>query len=326
MKRPKVFIANKVSKEVEEYVGKHCDYTIWDFTKRKTFEGIVENIKDADGVLQMGMKIDKTLLDLAPNLKVASNMSVGYNNCDIDAMKEAGVIATNTPGILENTVADLIFGLIITSARKIAEFDAYTKAGNWEKGDNEIFFGKDIHHSTLGIIGMGRIGETVAKRAKGFDMDVIYYNRNRKPYAETVLGAKYMEMDDVIKTADFLVVMTPLNDETYHLIGERELKLMKKDSFLINASRGPVVDEKALIEALQQGLIAGAGLDVYEKEPIEKDNPLLKMKNVVTLPHMGSSTKKTRDEMAMAAAKAMVDVLLKGNSELIVPELRIRKK
>ena len=191
-----------------------------------------------------------------------------------------------------------------------------------EKGDNEIFFGKDVHHSTLGIIGFGRIGETVAKRAKGFDMDIVYHNRKRKPEEEEKYGAKYVEMDELLKTADFVLVMTPLNEETHHLIGEAEFKLMKKEAFLINAARGSVVDEKALIKALEDGEIAGAGLDVYEQEPIDPNNPLLKMDNTVTLPHVGSSTLKTRQEMAMLAAKTIVDVLYGRPTDYVVPELR----
>ena len=324
MKKPKVFIANEIPKAAEEYIGQHCDYIMWDFSRRKTFQGIVDSIGDVDGILEVGMKIDRDLLKHAPNLKVVSNISVGYNNYNLEDMKSMGVLGTNTPGVLDNTVADLIMGLVISSGRRIVEADADTKAGNWRKGEMDKFFGKDIHHSTLGIVGMGRIGEAVAKRAQGFDMDIIYYNRKRKEDAEKRLGARYMEMDQILQKADFLVVMTPLTDETHHLIGENELKKMKKEAFLINASRGPVVDEEALIKALQEDWIAGAGLDVYEREPIDKNNPLLQMKNVVTLPHIGSATRKTRDEMAVVAARALVEVLEKGDSPYIVPELRKR--
>ena len=322
MKRPKIFIANEIPKSVEEYIGDHCDYVMWDFSKRKTFQGIVDHIGDVDGILEVGMKIDKELLKHTPKLKVVSNISVGYNNYNLDDMKDMGVLGTNTPGVLDNTVADLIMGLIISAGRRIVEADADTKAGNWQKGEMDKFFGKDIHHSTLGIIGMGRIGEAVAKRAQGFDMEIVYHNRKRKPQAEERFQAEYMEMDQVLQNADFLVVMTPLSEETHHLIGEVELGKMKEDAFLINASRGPVVDEEALIKALQEGWIAGAGLDVYEREPIDRKNPLLQMRNVVTLPHIGSATRKTRDEMAMVAAKAIVEVLEKGDSPYIVPELR----
>lgn len=321
LKKPKVFIAYEIYEDSENYIGQHCDYTKLDFSKKISFEDLKEGIKDADGMLTMGTRIDENLLQYAENLKVVSNVSVGYNNLDLEAMKKRGIIGTNTPGILDDTVADTIFGLILNVARKFPRLESYTRSGKWKKGDNEIFFGKDVHHSTLGIIGFGRIGETVAKRAKGFDMDIIYHNRNRKPQAEDNFGAKYMEMDELLKTADFVLLMTPLNEETHHLLGEREFKLMKKEAFVINASRGPVIDEKALIKALEEGEIAGAGLDVYEQEPIDPNNPLLKMDNTVTLPHAGSSTLKTRQEMAMKAARTIVDVLYGRPVDCVVPEL-----
>lgn len=322
LKRPKVFIAHKIYEEAEKYIGDHCDYTKLDFSKKTSWEDIKEGIKDADGILVMGTKIDEEILQHAKNLKVVSNVSVGYNNLDIKAMKDRGVIGTHTPGVLDDTVADTIFGLILNVARKFSKLENYARSGQWNKEDNEIFYGKDVHHSTLGIIGFGRIGEKVAKRAKGFDMDIIYHNRNRKPEAEAKFGAKYMEMDELLKTADFVLLMTPLNDQTHHLVGEGEFKLMKKEAFLINASRGSVVDEKALIKALEDGEIAGAGLDVYEQEPIDPNNPLLKMENTVTLPHAGSSTLKTRQDMAMLAAKTIVDVLYDRPTECVVAEFK----
>lgn len=322
LKKPKVFIAYKIYEDSESYIGEHCDYTKLDFSKKVTFEDLKEGIKDADGIVVMGTRIDENLLQYAENLKVVSNVSVGYNNLDIEAMKRRGIIGTHTAGVLDNTVADTIFGLILNVARRFPKLENYARAGKWKKGDNEIFYGKDVHHSTLGIIGFGRIGETVAKRAKGFDMDIVYHNRKRKPEAEEKYGAKYVEMDELLKTADFVLVMTPLNEETHHLIGEAEFKLMKKEAFLINAARGSVVDEKALIKALEDGEIAGAGLDVYEQEPIDPNNPLLKMDNTVTLPHVGSSTLKTRQEMAMLAAKTIVDVLYDRPTDYVVPELR----
>jgi gluconate 2-dehydrogenase len=322
LKKPKVFVTYEIYDDSEKYLREHCDYTSLDFSKKTSFEDLKEGIKDADGILVMGTPIDENLLQYAERLKVVSNVSVGYNNLDIEAMKKRGIVGTHTPGVLDDTVADTIFGLILNVARKFPWLENYAKSGKWKKGDNEIFYGVDVHHSTIGIIGFGRIGETVAKRAKGFDMDIIYHNRNRKPHAEKEFGAVYMEMEELLKTADFVVVMTPLNEQTHHLIGQAEFKLMKKDAFLINASRGPVIDEKALIKALEEGEIAGAGLDVYEQEPIDPNNPLLKMENTVTLPHAGSSTEKTRREMAMLAAKAIVDVLYDRPTDYIVPELR----
>lgn len=322
MDRPKVFIAHDIFNEAEDYIKEYCDITKLDFSKKRSFEDLKEGIKDADGIVVMGTRIDDELLQYANKLKVVSNVSVGYNNLDIEALKKRGIVGTHTPGVLDDTVADTIFGLILNVARRLPEAEGYIKTGKWKKGDKEEFFGKDVHHSTLGIIGFGRIGEKVAKRAKGFDMNVIYYNRNRKLNAEEKYGVKYVGMDELLKESDFVLTMTPLNDSTYHLLGEEEFKLMKKEAFLINAARGSVIDEKALIKALEEGWIAGAGLDVYEQEPIDPDNPLLKMNNTVTLPHIGSSTLKTRQEMAMLAAKTIVDVLYNKPTDCIVPELR----
>lgn len=322
MSKPKIFIANPIPGFVEDYLRENCEVVIWDFSKPKKFDGILEIIKDVDGIIQVGMKIDENLLSHAKKLKAVSNISVGYNNFDVEAMKKYNIIGTHTPGVLDETVADTIMGLIINTGRRLCEADRDTKNGNWQKGDVSKFLGKDIHQSTLGIIGMGRIGECVAKRANlGFDMDILYYNRRRNKLAEEKYNAKYLSMDEVLQKSDFVMVMTPLSEETYHLMGEREFKLMKKDAFFINASRGPVVDELALIKALEEGRIAGAGLDVFEKEPIDKNNPLLRMDNVVTLPHIGSATEKTRDDMAMLAAKALVEVLEGRGSDVIIPEL-----
>lgn len=322
MLKPKIFIANPVPEDVEEFLMEKCECLKWDFRYPKTLEGILENIKDVDGVIQVGMKIDDRILDNAPRLKVVSNISVGYNNYDLDAMRRRGIIGTNTPGVLDNTVSDLILGLMLNSGRRIPELDRFTKSGAWTKADNSSFFGKDIHGSSLGIVGMGRIGEKVARRAKlGFGMEVAYFNRSRKLEVEQELGISYKSMEELLESSDFVLLMTPLTEETTHLIGEKELKLMKQSAFLINASRGQVVDETALIKALQEGWIAGAGLDVFDKEPIEADNPLLKLQNAVTVPHIGSATTKTRDEMAWAAARALVDELYGRNSGMRVPEL-----
>ena len=322
MKRPKVFIAHDIFEEPENYIREHCDFIKLDFSKKRSFEDLKEGIKDADGIIVMGTRIDDNLLQYAKNLKVVSNVSVGYNNLDIEALKKRGIVGTHTPGVLDDTVADTIFGLIINVARRLPEAERYIRAGMWSKEDPNEFFGKDIHHSTLGIIGFGRIGEKVAKRAKGFNMSIIYHNRNRKPDEEEKYDARYVSMEELLKTADFVLVMTPLNESTYHLLGEDEFKLMKKEAFLINAARGSVVDEKALIKALEEGCIAGAGLDVFEQEPIDSENPLLKMDNTVMLPHIGSSTLKTRQEMAMLAAKTIVDVLHDRPTDCVVPELR----
>lgn len=322
MNKPKVLIAKKIPSYVEEYIGKYCDYEKY-YPEENDGISLLEKLRDKEGFLQSGIKIDDELLNSAPNLKVVSNISVGYNNFDADAMKRRNVIGTHTPGVLNDTVADLIFALILSAARKVPQLDSYVKSGNWDIMDHPSVFGKDVHHATLGIIGMGRIGQDVAKRARyGFDMDVLYYNRTRKYNVEENLGVKYAEFDEVLSNSDFILIMTPLNDETYHLIDEPQFNLMKNDAIFINASRGATVNEKALIKALTDGQILAAGLDVYEQEPVDKDNPLLNLSNVVLLPHIGSATEKTRSDMAMLAAENMVKVLLGEMPPNIVPELK----
>jgi gluconate 2-dehydrogenase len=323
MSKPKAVIAYPVPEEVVEFVREHCDLKVLDFSKPVNLETIKDEIRDAEGMVILGLRIDDQLLDHAPKLKVASNITVGYNNCDVEAMKKRSVLCTHSPGVLDETVADFVMGLMISAARRLPELDTFTKEGKWVKGDMSELFGRDVHHSTLGIIGMGRIGEAVARRAKfGFEMDVIYYNRNRKEAVEKELGITYKPMDELLAEADFLVTLTPLTAETAHLIGERELDLMKEGSFVINASRGPVVDEEALIKALQSGKLAGAGLDVFEKEPLPKDSPLLSMKNVVTTPHIAAGTHQTMANLAWTAARSMVEVLETGTSKNIVPEMK----
>lgn len=322
MSKPKIYIAERVPGEVLSYLERYCHCEMWEGEGRAPKDAILSSIHDKEGAILTGVKIDEDFLNKAPKLKVVSNISVGYNNFHIDAMKERNVIGTHTPYVLDDTVADLILGLILSAARRIPELDRYVKSGMWSKGDDREFFGVDCHHSTLGIIGMGRIGEAVAKRAKGFDMEILYYNRMRKPEAEEKLGAKYTDMKPLLKDSDFIVLMTPLTKETYHLIDFEEFSLMKRTAVFINASRGKTINEHALIDALENKKILAAGLDVYETEPIDTHNPLLKMDNVITLPHIGSSTEKTRLKMDMTAAENLVKALLNEEVPNVVPELR----
>lgn len=323
LKKHKVFIAQKVPKEVENYIADFCEYEKWEGEGNIPKDELLKKVYDKDGLILSGMAIDENLLNHAPNLKVVSNVSVGYNNFDLELMRSRGIIGTHTPGVLDETVADLIFALILSSARRISELDKYVKEGKWQPEDNENLFGLDIHHRTIGVIGMGRIGEAVAKRAKlGFGMEVLYYNRNRKQEAEKNLGVQYCDFESLLKKSDFVVLMTPFTEATYHLIDSREFDLMKPSAIFINASRGQVVNEKALIDALEKKKIFGAGLDVYEAEPISSDSQLLKMSNVVTVPHIGSATEKTRSDMAMLAATNLIKALSGEKAPNIVPELR----
>ncbi|GFP78171.1 2-hydroxyacid dehydrogenase [Clostridium fungisolvens] len=323
MSRPKVYIAKSIPQEVEEYISQYCDLEKCGSDEDITREELLEKLKDMDGLLTSGTKIDEELLEKAPNLKVVSNMSVGYNNFDLKAMKSRNIIGTNVAGALDDTVADLIFGLMLACARRITELDRYVKAGRWNKDDDLELYGANVHHKTLGIIGMGRIGEAVAKRASlGFDMNVLYYNRSRKKEVEEKLGAEYCTMEELLKKSDFVVIMTPLTEETFNLIDEDQFNLMKPSAIFINASRGKTINEKALIKALQNKKIKAAGLDVFDVEPVQADNPLLKMDNVVTLPHIGSANEDTRLDMARLAAKNLVKALTEGTAPNIVPELK----
>lgn len=306
--KPKVYSSLPIEEEVEVLLTKHFEIRKWQGEDPITRQELLQEIGDVEGLFTSGFRIDDELLDHAPHLKVVSNMSVGYNNFDLKAMEKRNIIGTHTPDVLNDTVADLTFGLMLATARRISELDSFVKEKNWQRTkDDEPFFGLDVHSTTLGIIGMGRIGEVIAKRAKfGFNMDVQYYNRNQKPKVEQELGITYRDLESLLATSDFIVLLTPLTDETYQLIGEKEFKLMKKSGIFINVSRGKTVDEQALIKALQNKEIYGAGLDVFEQEPIEKDNPLLEMPNVVCVPHIGSATAQTRDAMCMRAAENLV--------------------
>ncbi|QGU94300.1 bifunctional glyoxylate/hydroxypyruvate reductase B [Clostridium bovifaecis] len=323
MIKPKVLITKTIPKEVENYIAQHCDYKIRSFDGKIDKELLFNELQDTEGLLTSGTKINEELLSHAPKLKVVSNISVGYNNFDLGCMKARKVMGTNTPGVLDDTVADLVFALVLSAARRISELDAYVKKGKWRESDNENLFGVDVHHSTLGIIGMGRIGETIAKRARlGFDMEVLYYNRSMKPKIEKELGVEYSSLEDLLKKSDYIVVMTPLTKETEHIIDYKEFDLMKKSAIVINASRGKTINEEALIDALKNKRILAAGLDVYSVEPVNLDNPLLKMPNVVTIPHIGSATSKTRFDMSMLAAKNLIIALSGHTPPNLVPELK----
>ena len=254
-------------------------------------------------------KIDAEFMDAAgEGLKVVANMAVGYDNVDVGAAKERGVAVTNTPGVLDETTADTAFMLLLAAARRLGESERTLRAGEWEWWGPKLFVGVDVWGKTLGIVGMGRIGQAVARRGRGFGMDIIYHNRSRKEDAEGELDARYTDLDELLETADFVSVHTPLTDETQHLIGADELGKMKPTAVLVNTSRGPVVDEEALADALAKERIFAAGLDVYENEP-QVHPKLLGLENAVLAPHIGSGSQETRDKMAVLAAENIVAVL-----------------
>lgn len=270
----------------------------------------LESLSTADGLFGAGMKITEELLDRAEKLKVISNFSAGYDNLDLDMLTNKGIIATNAPDALVDTVADLIFGLVLTSARRISELDHLIRKNEWKEEIGEEHFGTDVHHKNIGIVGFGHIGQKVAQRANGFDMNVLYHQRSRDVTAEKEYKAEFCEdLSELLNKSDFVCLTLPLTESTKHLISEKELKLMKPSAILINGSRGPIVDETALIKSLKEGEISSAGLDVFEKEPLEFSSELLTLKNVVLTPHIGSATFKTRESMQKLGIKNLIDAL-----------------
>src|SRR5215831_9503643 len=257
-------------------------------------------------------RIDEELLTHAPELKIVANMAVGYDNVDVPALTRRGIVLTNTPGVLTETTADLVFTLILGVARRVGEAERIVRQGRWRSWSPFSFLGRDVHHATLGILGLGRIGLEVAKRAKGFDMRVLYTNRSRRREAEEKLGCMPVDLPTLLRESDFLTVLVPLTPDTRHLLSAAQFKLMKPTAFLINAARGAIVDQPALYAELRDGLIAGAALDVTDPEPIPQDDPLLSLENCLILPHIGSASVATRTHMAMLAAENLA-AFLSGN-------------
>ncbi|MGC9004871.1 MAG: glyoxylate reductase [bacterium] len=307
MPKWKVFVTRVIPEEGLKLIQENCDAEIWQEETPPPREVLIEKIKDCEGILcLLTDKIDGEVMDNATKLRIISNYAVGYDNIDVKEATRRKIMVTNTPGVLTETTADLTFALILATARRLVEADKFTRSGKWKSWGPMLFLGRDVYGATLGIIGMGRIGQAVARRAKGFNMKIIYYSRRRNEEAEKELGAEYRELHSLLKEADIITIHTPLTEETYHLIGEKELSLMKPSAILINTARGAVVDQRALFKALKEKRIFGAGLDVYEKEPIDADDPLLELDNVVVLPHIGSATVETRGRMARMAAENLL--------------------
>ncbi len=271
---------------------------------------LLDAVRGASGVLSTATEtMDGEAMDAAgEGLRVIANMAVGYDNVDVAAATERGVVVTNTPGVLDETTADVAFMLLLAAARRLGEGERLLRAGGWEWWGPKQLMGRDVWGKQLGIVGFGRIGQSVARRARGFGMQILYHNRSRKEEAEQELGARYLELDELLETADFVSIHTPLTDETSHLIGAEELAKMKPEVVLVNTSRGPVVDEAALADALAEDRIFAAGLDVYEEEPTVHPK-LLELENVVLAPHIGSASVETRDRMAVLAAENLAAVL-----------------
>ena len=325
MVKPKIYVTRKLpSERAMKLLFEYCDVDLNEESRPPTKEELIEHVKDKDGLLcLLTDKIDKDVLDAAPKLKVISTYSVGYDHIDVEEATKRGIYVTYTPGVLTDAVADHTWALLLAVARRLVEADQCVRQGCWKIAwAPDFMLGTDVYGKTLGIIGLGRIGTAVARRAKGFNMRILYYDKERKLDVEKELGVEFRSLDEVLKESDFVVISVVLTKETYHMIGERELRLMKPTAYLINIARGAIVDTNALVKALEEGWIAGAALDVFEEEPLPKDHPLTKFKNVILTPHIASATTETRARMADLAVDNLLSVL-KGEmpKHLVNPEV-----
>jgi glyoxylate reductase len=284
-----------------------CEVTVRSSLEIPTSDDLIEGIRGNEALLcLLTDQVDSEVIGAGQNLKVIANYAVGFNNIDVSAATNRGIIVTNTPGVLTDTTAEMAWALMMAAARRIVEADRYSRAGSFKRWESNLLLGSDVHGKTLGVIGLGRIGMAFAKRSLGFDMRLLYHNRKRvESEVEEELGAEYVDLETLLRESDFVSIHTPLTHETRHMIGPRELQLMKDTAYLVNTSRGPVIDEEALADALESGIIAGAGLDVYEREP-EINPRLLELDNVVLAPHIGSGSVETRTKMSVMAAENII--------------------
>jgi glyoxylate reductase len=312
MAKPKVLVTRRVPQECLDLLKPHFELEHFNKETAIPRKLLLKSVKDKDGLLcLLTDKVDSELLAAAPKLKAVSTFSVGYDHIDLPACKARGVNVTNTPGVLTESTADFTWALLMAAARRVVEGDAYMRGGKYKGWDPLMLLGTDVAGKTLGIIGFGRIGQAVAKRAGGFSMKILYYDTRRAaPEHEAALNASFVPLDELLRGSDYVSVHTVLDEGTRHLIDDRAFGMMKKSAYLINAARGPIVDEKALVRALKADTIRGAGLDVYEWEP--KMAPgLASCRNAVLAPHLASATLETRVKMGQMAAAGLVDGLIK---------------
>lgn len=308
--KKQVVLYKKLSPALMSRLQQHADVTLIDEPNRDGLARLRAALPQAHGLLGASIKLDASLLDLAPRLEAVSSVSVGVDNYDLDYLDRRGILLSNTPDVLTETTADTGFALILATARRVVELANLVRAGQWKCNIGPLHFGSDVHGKTLGIIGMGRIGEALAQRGHfGFGMPVLYHSHSPKPAVEARFNAGYRSLNALLQEADFICLTLPLTAETEGLIGTEQFALMRPQSIFINISRGKVVDEPALIAALQKGQIQAAGLDVFEREPLPHDSPLLHLNNVVATPHIGSATHETREAMAQCAVDNLLSAL-----------------
>jgi glyoxylate reductase len=310
MHKPKAYLTRRLPEPAESIIGEVCEYDIWGDPVPIPRATLLERIRGVDGILSLLTdRMDAEAMDAAGgSLKVISNYAVGFDNVNLDAAKERGIVVTNTPGVLTETTADLTWALLMAAARRIAEGDRFTRTGHWKGWDPLQLLGVDVFGKTLGIIGLGRIGVSVARRAAGFRMRILYTDVQPFPEREAETGAQFVSLDELLRESDFISVHSPMTPETRHLINEEAFRKIKPTAVLVNAARGLVVDEAALVHALREQRIFAAGLDVYEREP-QLAPGLADLPNVVLAPHLGSASRETRSKMAELAARNLVLVL-----------------
>ncbi len=305
--KPKAYITRLIPQAGLDMVMEFSETKVWREELPPPRELLLKELQEVEGLLcLLTDRVDAELMDAAPRLKVISNMAVGYDNIDVKAATERGIAVGNTPGVLTETTADFAFALLMAAARRIPEATRYVKKGRWKTWGPTLLLGQDIHGATLGLVGLGRIGSGVAKRATGFEMRILYHDVVCREDLEKELGLTFVDLDTLLQESDFVSLHVPLTEETYHLIGPRELEIMKPTAILINTSRGPVVDQRALYEALRSGQIAAAGLDVTDPEPIDPHAPLLSLDNCIVVPHIASASVATRTKMATMAAQNLI--------------------
>jgi glyoxylate reductase len=325
MSKPRIYITRPLPPAAMRILEGQVEYHMWDRENEAVRrETLLREIVDVDGIICLiTEKMDAEAIERAHRCRVIAQVAVGYDNIDVAAATRRGIYVTNTPGVLTETTADMGWAILMATARRVVEGDKFTRSGRWKTWELMGFTGQDVGGATLGIIGMGRIGAAIARRAKGFAMPILYHNRNRAEALEAELGARYASLDDLLRQSDFVMVSVALTSDTRHLIGERELGLMKPSAILVNIARGPIVDQRALYRALVDRKIWAAGLDVFEVEPVPMDEPLLRLDNVVVPPHLGSGSIATRTKMAtMAAENCLAGTTGKIPPNVVNPEAK----
>ncbi len=304
--RPRVFITRPIQQAVIAKIAEECEVRVYPRDEAIPKEELADVIQNVDGIIPSGVRITRELIQVAPRLRVVANLAVGYDNIDVAACTERRILVTNTPDVLTEATADLTFALILAVARRIAESDRYVRSGRWSRWEWNYLWGSEMQGKTLGLYGFGRIAQATARRGRGFGMRIQYYARRRASESvERDLTAEFVDRETLLRQSDFLSLHVPFTPETRHAIAASEFALMKPSAFLINAARGPIVNEEDLVSALRGGRLAGAGLDVFENEP-QVHPALLTMENVTLLPHIGSATAETRLRMALLACENLL--------------------